>query len=592
MANITWKTTPAWGWGGGAGPATYETVCAAMYPYWEDYTKSFGITDLSSGAGIYMKNVVSSSQGLFSGVMSIKGAVPASAWISLLDANLQPKNATILTLVFPKAKRRVSFFCETTYSGGVYIMNIGERWYDTVTNERVYDVTSSGIGTIGAIDGPLHGEPGCLALNTQDATGAVQYGFGVFNATAEPNRTVLSCYYINIEEYSIWLQAHNPGFEFGTWEVDTTSPEAGEASKGGGYGGGTFALWDSDQIDEDPLPVLDGISVGFVHMYAPGVGDLQDLGSEIFPDFEFNSVVDPTGNDVVNAILNACGAFVDIFNQIPRMFEMFINSRLIDYVQDCHIVPVVPQTSGRAHIKLGFRELDTDAPEVTSEYVRVDCGDLNIREVYGQFLDYSPFTRAKLFLPFVGFVPIEPEYWQNGTLNVTYKFSVRDGSFMCNVKSTPTRQHGMNKSIIGQYSGTACIHIPLTGLNYSSMISGVVGGVAATVPAIASGNPAAAAMAALNTAASAPEVQSSNGFTGSSAFLGQRTPFLIIERTVQHYPQHFAHDVGIPSKITTTLGSAKGFVRVKDVDLSGSNFRASEEEKEEIRKLLAEGIYV
>lgn len=592
MANITWNSSPAWGWGGGAEPAIYENVCAAMYPYWSDYSKTFQISDISN-AGIYMKSVATGSQGLFGGVQTIKGAVPGSAWISLLDDILQPKNATILTLVFPEAKRRISFFCETTYSGGVYSMSISERWYDTDTNERVYDIIGTGMGITGAIDGPLHGQPGCLALNTEDATGTVQYGFGVFNATqTSPNRTYLQCYYINIEEYSLWLQAHNPGFEFGTWEVATNSPEAGEASKSGGYGGGTFALWDSDQIDEDPLPTLDGISVGFVHMYAPGVGDLQDLGSEIFPDFQFTSVVDPTGNDVVNAILNACGAFVDIFNQIPRMFEMFINSRLIDYVQDCHIVPVVPTISGRAHIKLGFRELTTDAPEVISEYVRVDCGDLNIREVYGQFLDYSPFTRAKLFLPFVGFVPIEPEYWQNGTLNVTYKFSVRDGSFMCNVKSTPTRSKGMNKSVIGQYSGTACIHIPLTGLNYSSMISGVVGGVAAAVPAIASGNPAAAAMAALNTAASAPEVQSSNGFTGSSAFLGQRTPFLVIERTVQHYPQNYSHDVGIPSRITTTLanGNVSGYVRIKDIDISGLD--ATEEEKEEIRKLLASGIYV
>lgn len=591
MAEITWVSVPSWGWGSGASPATYEIVCAQMYPYWEDYSKTFAITDISSGAGIYMKSITTGSQGLYGGVQTIKGSVPASAWITMLDEG-QPKDGTVLTLVFPDAKRRVSFFCETTYAGGVYTMNIGERWYDTDTNTRVNDITGTGLGVTGGIDGPVHGEPGLLALQTADGTGKVQYGFGVFTATqTSPNRTYLMMYYINIDEYSLWLQAHNPSFDFGTWEVDTTSKEAGPASKQGGYNRYGGDITASDSIAWPSLPAVSAAGLGFINLYNPSMGGLVNLGEEIFPDFNFNSIVDPTGNSIIDAILNACGAFVDCFNQIPQMFKMFINSRLIDYVQDCHIVPVAPTTSGSDHIKLGFRSLDTTADVITTEYVDVSLGSISIDEFYTQFIDYQPFTRAKLFLPFIGFVPLEPEYFQSGSIEVKYRFNVYDGSFICGVLASPNANVSqMSSSMIAQYAGTACVHIPLTGLNYSSMVAGLVGGAGAMSHAIAGNNAGAAVAAAINTAVASPQVMSSNAYTSSAAFLGLRYPFLVIERSVSHFPELYQHDVGFPSKITCKLKSAKGFVTVKDADLSG--FQATEEEKAEIRKLLASGIYV
>lgn len=273
------------------------------------------------------------------------------------------------------------------------------------------------------------------------------------------------------------------------------------------------------------------------------------------------------------------------------MFKMFINSRLIDYVQDCHIVPVAPTTSGSDHIKLGFRSLDTTADVITTEYVDVSLGSISIDEFYTQFIDYQPFTRAKLFLPFIGFVPLEPEYFQSGSIEVKYRFNVYDGSFICGVLASPNANVSqMSSSMIAQYAGTACVHIPLTGLNYSSMVAGLVGGAGAMSHAIAGNNAGAAVAAAINTAVASPQVMSSNAYTSSAAFLGLRYPFLVIERSVSHFPELYQHDVGFPSKITCKLKSAKGFVTVKDADLSG--FQATEEEKAEIRKLLASGIYV
>ena len=211
------------------------------------------------------------------------------------------------------------------------------------------------------------------------------------------------------------------------------------------------------------MPGLSAIDIGFVHMYKPEPGDLVNRGSEIFPDFTFSPV---TGIDMVDAFINACA-------NIPNAIEMYANAKLIDYVQDCHIIPVAPPTTTSDNVKLGFRTMSAVCPVVTSEYVDVTCGQIDVAQCWSNFADYQPYTRAKLFLPFVGYVPIEPEYWQGGSLAVDYRFNVRDGSFMAFVRSFPDYRKGykLGGQVIGSYSGNACIHIPLTGLNYSSMNS-------------------------------------------------------------------------------------------------------------------------
>lgn len=322
----------------------------------------------------------------------------------------------------------------------------------------------------------------------------------------------------------------------------------------------------SDLISIPGNPTIGVTNAGFINVYKPSIGALQGLGDIIFPNVA-------SATDIVDAVIKLC--------------ETIANSNLINYVIDCHVIPVTPQTGTNSNIKVGFRDTGISVPKVTNDYIDVTCGSLNIPEFFHGFQDYAS-TRSKLYLPFIGFVDTKPEYWQAGTISVDYKFNVIDGSFMCYVRSVSSKS-ALNGSVIAQYAGNACMHFPLTGVNYANMVSGLVG---AAVSAASGGTSSAvlgSALSAANTIAQGGDVQQSNAYNSTAALLGVRTPYLLIERPVAAYPATYAHSKGYPSNIATLLSNVTGFTIIEDIDLSG--IPLTQGELEELRGLLKEGVY-
>lgn len=321
----------------------------------------------------------------------------------------------------------------------------------------------------------------------------------------------------------------------------------------------------SDLISIPTSPTIGVTSAGFINIYNPSAGALQGLGDILFPNIT-------TATDIVDAVFKLC--------------ETIMNQNLINYVIDCHIIPVQPTAGTSANIKVGFRDTGISVPKVTSDYVDISCGALNLPEYFGGFADY--ITGCKIYLPFIGFVETLPEFWQAGQISIDYKFNVIDGSFMAYVRSASSKSQ-LNGSVIAQYGGNACMHLPITGVNYANMVSGIIGGVVG----MATGGTAAAvlgsAASAANTAIRGGSIAQSNGYNSTSALLGVRYPFLLIERPVPNYPSNYRHDKGYPSNISTYLSYVTGFTTISDIDLSGIPFTSNE--LSELRILLTEGVY-
>lgn len=328
----------------------------------------------------------------------------------------------------------------------------------------------------------------------------------------------------------------------------------------------------SDTITIPGNPLIGVSNAGWVHVYNPSAGGLTNFGAWLFPNPELPSGADPT--EIVNYLLLLC--------------QTLANSRLIDYVLDCHIIPVTPQVTAAADIKVGGRTaVGIAAPVVTNDYIDATCGSLNIQEYFGGFQDYL-CTKSKLYLPFVGFVDVLPEYWQAGTISVDYKFNVIDGSFMCYVRSASSKST-LSGSIIAQYSGNACVHVPITGINYANMVSGIVGAAMAVEGAKSPTAVLGQAYSAANTAVSGGDMVQSNGYSSAASMMGVRYPYLLIERPVPSYAGVYAHDKGFPSNISTSLSLVSGFTVIEDIDLSG--IPLMEAEINELRALLKEGVY-
>ena len=367
-------------------------------------------------------------------------------------------------------------------------------------------------------------------------------------------------------------------------EYDDFSPEYGDASDvGGGYNEdaehGSFDD-SSDTIPIPTMPTLSPISAGYFHAYylADPETRLAWIGDALFPE-------DPLTQP-------------DILSALGEVAQMLYFNKQIDYVVDCHVIPCIPTYGANVPIKVGGRELKTSqggteytiqAPQITNGYVDYDCGKIQIKEYWKNFLDFSNGTRAKLFLPFVGYVDVLPEFFNGGELGVIYRFNVVDGSFMAFVTSTSSKSKLAN-SMIAQYSGNACMHIPLQSADYSRILGGIVSAVT-TVAGASTGNMAVAGAGLVgsytNLAGARPQMNSSNGYAASASYMSKRTPYLIIERAKSQFSKNYPNEIGLPLNVTRRLSSVHGFTIIENPVL---NIDCNDNEYNELVNLLKSGV--
>ena len=383
--------------------------------------------------------------------------------------------------------------------------------------------------------------------------------------------------------------------ELGNVETKVFNTDYGDYSESGGYGGGSFDD-SSDAFGLPSLPSLGVSEVGFINVYNPTKGQLQGFADELFPDFEMPAPSTKEGLEAISENI------ANTFTVLGDFAESYVNAGLVNYVIDCHIVPVAPRTSGTASIKVGFKTFNYSPAKVTSDYVEFDCGTLEIAEYYQNFLDYEG-TKAKLYLPFIGFVDIKPEWFQSGKLGVTYHFNIIDGSCIAFVIATSSKSK-LKNTVVATYGANCCVHMPITGVNYSNMISGVVGGAVGiasnasnmiktnrmdkgTVMSNIEGATGIASNLAVAVGAK-PSIEQSNGYNAGMSFMCYRRPYLLIERPVASFSKNYPKEQGLPLNVTKKLSSVTGFTTCDNVNLDG--FSCTDEEKMMIVDALREGI--
>lgn len=269
---------------------------------------------------------------------------------------------------------------------------------------------------------------------------------------------------------------------------------------------------------------------------------------------------------------------------------------------------------------------------------QIDWGTINISEFWGSFLDYSPFTKMELYLPWgTGFVPIDPNECTPGTLQVVTNVELDKGTYVHNVISTVNRNGVQKKLVIGSYSGVCAKQIPLTSLDMSgkatqlatlaiaaaSTVSVSASGIsgyatqagtpfqqvhhAATAKMLNSGAGGTTLDTTLNVASSlsrediprlatqtamalaSPAHMNRNGaFTSSAAGMGVQYPYLVISRPSQSVPTNYGHHYGYPSNIYTQLSMLSGYTEIGSIHLDG--IICTEDEKDELLRTLKGGV--
>lgn len=340
-----------------------------------------------------------------------------------------------------------------------------------------------------------------------------------------------------------------------------------------------------DEISMPDAPFLGVSTAGMIHLYRISRSDLNLFASEIF---KIGSRRQYGGGDAMEYI----GAALE---NIDKGLQDTLLGNLKDFVVDLHLLPCSPTTGGREQIKIGGYLVSSMAAPCNSDYIDVDCGSIQLSKYdsfYDSFQDLDG-ARYKLFLPFIGFVDVPPSYVWSHTLRVRYRFNVVDGSCMAFVSSS-VLQNG-NQSIIGVYSGSACVHMPITGTNYSSMISGMLQTASGLATSYATGNPLTGISGVLSGASNMthPNITMSNGYNASTSFMGCRKPYLLIEKNTQNMPENFYKRNGGLCMTSYLLGDIKGSGFTKCANVDTNTFgNLKKHEKEELKRMLESGVYL
>lgn len=394
------------------------------------------------------------------------------------------------------------------------------------------------------------------------------------------------------EQYGAWWVRDLYSIEdMGGIQITPAEPEPdpsfGPPSGGGGYDNPPFDN-SSDPISVPSDPIFNISNLGYLNTYSVGASGLNGMIDEIFPHLDDPTIPEPTGEGTLAELSRSMNA---VANGVVNFCINFANQNISQYITDIHLLPVSPSVGSSENIRVGYRELSITAPRVTSDYVTFDCGSLSIAEYYQNFIDYVG-TRAQLYLPFYGFVPIEPEYFQGGTLHVVYKFNIIDGSFVAYVLSTSSKSQ-LTDSVIGTFTGNCCVHVPITSSAFSSICSGLVSGVAhgittTNAPTFAnSGLDTSNVGSALNTFIK-PTIPLSNGYNATSSYTGIRFPYLVISRKVASFSTNYPHEKGLPCNVNKRLREISGYTQFTNLHLDGLS--CTETEREMIDRILRSGV--
>lgn len=374
-------------------------------------------------------------------------------------------------------------------------------------------------------------------------------------------------------------------------ELEEYDEEFGEPSEPGGYGGsvggGNFDH-SSDHIGFPANPSISISAQGFLNVYKTSGSDLDGLVNEIMPEQELPDI--PEWSETFG--LPEIAKYLSVgINSVNIAIKNFFNNNLLKYVIDIHAIPVRPTGGSRENIHCGVRTLSSTATKLSDDYVDFDFGTLSIKECYKNFVDYVG-TKCECFLPGVGFVPIKPELFQDGKIQVKYKFNIIDGSFVACIISTSSKSK-LSDSVVGQYSGTMCVHMPISSSDYASLASGIASGVTALGGALTASPgvsmaSASNAVSAIANIANQTTYNMSNGFTATAGYSGCREAYLKISRQVPNFARSYQHENGLPLNVTRRLSTLSGFTVCDRPHLDG--LHATESEKRAIYDLLTNGV--
>lgn len=342
-----------------------------------------------------------------------------------------------------------------------------------------------------------------------------------------------------------------------TMDDDTSSTDPGDGV--GGTDGRDFKDT-SDPIDFGTVPAFSVLDSGFVTLYNPTEAQIQTIAGIATGDASF----------VTDMLARATG--------------------LVDSIISIHTVPVPVETENTAvTVKMFGLPLvsiggtNGVAKKVTSQYVELDCGTIDVEEWFGSVLDYAPNTKLQIYLPFCGTHQLDVNDFMSKRIWVVYKVDVLTGLCVAMVSD--------ETSVKYTFQGNCAMTFPITSRNWVDAVTGAATGVLSATANAMSGNMVSAVSGAMSTVSNfAPTISHGGGTSMSGGYLMNRYPYLILERPNRCLPVDYSQYSGRPAFVTKKVSECSGYVEFEQIHCDG--ITATSEEMQKIESLMKGGVLV
>lgn len=334
--------------------------------------------------------------------------------------------------------------------------------------------------------------------------------------------------------------------------------------------------------------------------------DWDDIANTFLSSLTVVAEIDQTNLNLIGEALNNQIDLSDNLGQnLLKIARGIIQSNIKDGIISIKSIPIpknqsLPYSNGQwetLFTPLGGSPVS--GKKLNNTIKRYSLGSMNINPMFD---DYKSFMcEYSIYLPFSGIHKLDSDIIVGNKLILSVDIDFLMGSLLYHI--------GINDGItyreIYQFTGDAGVELPITTQDYSSkyqsLMNGVFSGIGMTAGAIAGpggmvgGMMAASAIGTgLKTAGNVSSVPGNYIQTGklvpNASIISILNVYLIVTSPQDKTP-NIAHTKGLPCHKTGTLSGFNGFTIVTQCDLSGVPY-ATDEDKKEIRSLLANGVYL
>lgn len=325
--------------------------------------------------------------------------------------------------------------------------------------------------------------------------------------------------------------------------IDTTQPyPPGEDEGGDGQGQTDEGSTPDSQTDNNDSVVDAFIGNGFFIPYLPTNATLESLGSTLWTD---------------------------------NYMQRFINKgiKFSDGIIDLFMIPIRWKNIQAVGLNICGVDMGITTYRATTTFQYIDLGTIDVPTRFGSFVDYRGYSTLKIYLPCIGFRTLNINDYMGKKIKLEYKVCVLDGSFIANVYSVD----GNVSKITEAFNGNCALHMPVSSGNYNLSLMNMQ-----MFPPLA--------VARRCFGQDNPDIHNSGNLSGTSAYLGTMTPYLIIDVPKMQVPQMLPTLKGYKSHCMAKLQDLHGYTEVKDIHIDVKGM--TEDEKAEMLNILRSGIVI